>query len=135
MALLTWSPMFSVGVQIIDDQHKKLLDLANSLNDEMAAGRGDAALAKTFIELANYTQYHFSTEERLMSQHSYSASAEHKKQHADLIASVTDLKKRFEKGEKVLTAQVMTFLRDWLMKHIMNTDKALGRELNQKGVK
>ncbi len=135
MPLLAWSNMFSVGVKEIDDQHKKLLDLANKLNDEMAAGRGKEVLGRVLSDLISYTQYHFSTEEKLMDAHQYSQSAGHKEQHKQLVASVADLKKKFDKGDAVLTGEVMVFLRDWLTKHIMNTDKVFGRELNQKGVK
>ena len=60
MSLLTWSPMFSVGVKEIDDQHKKLIDLANRLNDQMAAGKGKEILDKIFQELVAYTVSHLS---------------------------------------------------------------------------
>ena len=135
MSLLAWSNMFSVGVKVIDDQHRKLLDLANKLNDEMAAGHGKEVLGKILADLIAYTQYHFDTEHKLMAEHQYSASAGHKEAHNQLVKQVAELKKKYDKGENVLTSEVMVFLRDWLTKHIMNTDKALGRELNQKGVK
>jgi len=136
MALLTWGPMFSVGVKEIDDQHKTLIDLANRLNDQMTSGKGGKeVLDKIFNELVAYTVSHFAMEERLMAKHSYSASDAHKDAHKKLVATVADLKKKHEQGENVLTSQVMTFLRDWLTKHILNTDRAFGRELNQKGVK
>ncbi len=135
MSLLIWSPMFSVGVKAIDDEHKKLIDLANGLSDQMGAGRGKEALGPLFADLIAYTQYHFSNEERLMGLHQYSASADHEQKHRELVESVMGLRTRFEKGEDVLTSEVMVFLRDWLTKHILQTDKALGRELNQKGVR
>lgn len=135
MSLLTWSPMFSVGVKEIDDQHKRLIELANLLNDQMSAGKGREVLDKIFNELVAYTQSHFATEERLMAQHGFTQSDKHKEEHRKLVATVADLKKKHVAGENVLTSQVMTFLRDWLTKHILNTDKVLGRELNQKGVK
>jgi len=119
----------------IDDQHKKLIEIANLLSDSMGAGKGKDVLDKIFTELVAYTQYHFSTEEKLMTRIGYSASAKHKDEHKALVAAVADLKKKHDKGEDVLTAQVMTFLRDWLTKHILNSDKAFGRELNSKGVK
>jgi hemerythrin len=126
--------MFSVGVKEIDDQHKKLIDLANKLNDQMGAGKGKDLLDKIFTELVAYTQSHFATEERLMAKHNYTATAKHMQEHKALVGTVADLKRKHDGGENVLTSQVMTFLRDWLTKHILNTDKAFGRELNQKGV-
>jgi hemerythrin len=127
--------MFSVGVKEIDDQHKQLIVLANQLNDAMGTGKGKAVLDKVFAELVAYTQSHFLTEEKLMGQIGYSASVAHKAEHKSLVTTVADLKHKHDKGDVVLTSQVMSFLRDWLTKHILNSDKALGRELNAKGIK
>lgn len=135
MSLLAWNPMFSVGVKEIDDQHKRLIELANQLNDAMGAGKGRAVLDKVFSELVSYTQSHFQTEEKLMGQIGYSNAVAHKAEHKSLVAAVADLKQKHDKGDVVLTSQVMSFLRDWLTKHILNSDKTLGRELNAKGVR
>jgi hemerythrin len=135
MSLLTWSPMFSVGVTEIDEQHKKLIEIANRLNDQMSSGKGREVLDRIFNELISYTQSHFATEEKLMATNGYSASDKHKAKHKGLVTAVVELKKKHDAGQDVLTSQVMAFLRDWLTKHILNTDKALGRELNQKGIK
>lgn len=135
MALITWGPNLAVGVKEIDDQHQKLVQLANDLNDAMNQGKGNEVIAKTLKELVQYTIYHFSTEERLMDQHKYSQSAEHKKQHKDLVQTVKTLVAKLDKGDAALTTEVMNFLREWLTKHILHTDKAFARELNAKGVK
>ena len=134
MSLLAWSSVFSVGVTEIDNQHKKLVDMANRLNDAMKAGQGKEAIGKVLNELVSYTATHFAYEERLMDQHKYPMSPEHKQEHKDLVKTVLDFKAKFEKGDAALTAEIMTFLRDWLTKHIMNSDKKFGKDLNTKGV-
>ena len=53
MALITWSSMFSVGVAEIDNQHKKLVELINQLNDAMHAGKGADVMGKVLSELVN----------------------------------------------------------------------------------
>ena len=134
MSLLSWSNAFSVGVKEIDDQHKKLVQLANELNDAMKAGHGKEALGKILGELISYTATHFATEERLMERNHYPKADEHKKQHQDLVKSVLDLKSKFDAGNATLTAEVMVFLRDWLSQHIINSDRALGKDLIAKGI-
>lgn len=134
MPLLLWGPMLEVGVKEIDTQHKKLVELANELSDAVVAGKGKDVLGKTLSALVSYTVTHFGTEERLMDQHKYPAVADHKQQHKDLVKTVTDFKAKFDKGDANLSTEIMNFLRDWLTKHIMNTDKALARDLKQKGV-
>jgi hemerythrin-like metal-binding protein len=135
MALITWSSVLSVGVSEIDDQHKRLVELANQLNDAMRAGLGRDYLGGTLSELVRYTQYHFATEERLMAQHQYPESNAHKTQHTNFVNDVAAFKAKFEKGDTALTSDVMNFLRDWLCNHIMRTDKELGRALNELGIK
>ena len=135
MSLLAWSNMFSVGVKDIDDQHKKLVELANSLNDAMKAGKGKEAMGEILSELVTYTVTHFTFEERLMEKHKYPLSPQHKQEHQDLVKTVGEFKAKFEHGDVTLTSEVMSFLRDWLTKHIMNSDKMFGKDLNSKGVR
>ena len=135
MALLTWGPALAVGVKEIDDQHKKLIDLVNQLNDAMHAGKGKEALGAVLGELVRYTVYHFGNEERLMAQHKYEFSVEHKAQHKKLIEDVNAFKSKYDSGNAMISAEIMNFLRDWLGKHIMQTDKKFALALNRAGVK
>ena len=135
MALITWSNMLATGVKEIDDQHKKLIDLINQLNDAMHAGKGHEVLAKVLTDLVSYTLYHFGTEERLMGQHHYEDSPAHKNEHHKFVATVSDFKKKFDSGSAMISVEIMNFLRDWLANHIMKTDKKFGQALNKAGVK
>ena len=135
MALITWGPMLAVGVKEIDEQHKKLIDLVNQLNEAMSAGKGKEALSPVLAELVRYTVYHFGTEERLMGQYHYEMSAEHKAEHKKLVEDVGAFKAKFDSGNAMISVGLMTFLRDWLSKHIMQTDKKFGQALNKAGVK
>jgi hemerythrin len=134
MPLMTWSEQLSVNVQLVDDQHKRLVDLVNYLHDAMKQRRGAEALAKTLSELVNYTVYHFSTEEGLFSVHKYPEWLGHKHEHEALTKQAKDLSERCSRGEIMPTTETMTFLRDWLKNHILGSDKKYGPFLNSKGV-
>jgi hemerythrin len=134
MALINWSPMLAVGVTEIDEQHKVLVQLVNQLNDAMHAGQGKAALQQVLNELVRYTQYHFGTEERLMAQHGYVNSDAHKGEHQRFIKDVAAFKQKFDSGNAMISSEIMNFLRDWLAKHIMGSDKTFARSLNAAGV-
>jgi hemerythrin len=127
--------MLAVGVKDIDDQHQKLIALVNQINDAMSAGQGKAALAPVLNELVRYTQYHFGTEERLMAQHKYALTVEHKGEHQKFIADVSAFKAKFDSGNAMISTEIMNFLRDWLSKHILQTDKKFARALQAAGVK
>lgn len=134
MALITWKEVYSVNITEIDNQHKKLIELINNLHDAMITGKGKEEISKTLRGLVNYTLTHFATEEKYFDQYDFPGSEAHKKQHRDLVEQVAALQKKHESGERVLTIDVMNFLRDWLNDHIIGSDKGYGSYLNSKGV-
>ncbi len=123
MALITWSDALSVQVREIDDQHKRLVQLINSLHDAMKAGQGKEALEKTLQELANYAVYHFRTEENYMQQFSYAGYASHKLKHDAFVKKVTAFQADYVAGKLGLSIELMNFLRDWVTTHIRETDR------------
>jgi len=127
MPLIIWGPKLCVGIEQIDDQHKKLVEIVNKLNDAMVAGHGREVIGPTLNELIRYTQYHFSTEERLMAAHGYEHTAEHKAQHAKLLQDVGEFKTRFDSGNSMLSIELLRFLRDWLSGHILGSDLKLAK--------
>jgi methyl-accepting chemotaxis protein/hemerythrin len=76
---------------------------------------------------------HFKAEEALMKTHQYPGAQMHMAIHADLVKQVSTLIADFRSGKAVLTSAVLDFLEDWLVKHIMGEDKALGAFLRNKG--
>jgi len=132
--LLTWNPSLSIGVKQVDEQHIKLIYLANSLDDAMKTGNGNNVLSMIFSGLVSYTATHFRDEERLMSAYGYPEIALHKKQHEDLTNQVLELKRKFASGSAYLSMEVLDFLKDWVRKHIQGDDKKFGAYLNTRGI-
>jgi len=134
MALVDWKDIYIVNVAEVDEQHKKLVGFINELHQAMLIGKGKDVMSKILKDLVEYTVYHFGTEEKFFDRYDYPDSELHKKQHKDLTEQVLVVQKKFEAGEKVLTIDVMNFLRDWLHEHIVGSDKLFGPYLNSKGV-
>ncbi len=123
MSLIAWTDNFSVKNEIIDNQHRKLVNLVNELHDSMKEGKGKDALAKTFYELINYTKEHFDTEERMMQKVNFAGYFTHKKEHDILTKEVLELKEKFDTGKAMISIEVLNFLKNWLTVHILDTDK------------
>lgn len=134
MPLIEWTQELSVGVEEIDGQHKKLVNLINLLHDSMKIGKGRDVLGQVLNELADYTVYHFETEEKLLMKYMYPSYAMHKKEHNELTKRVQEIKAKFEQGDTALTVEFMGFLKDWLNNHILQDDKKYSAFLNSKGV-
>lgn len=127
MSLLNWNNNYSVGIEAMDSQHQKLLAIMNQFNDAMLAGKSKDILGKVFQELIEYTAYHFTAEEELMKSANYQELSAHIQLHQELIKKVKDYHTRFAQGEMIISTEVMTFLKDWLINHIVRTDKKYGQ--------
>jgi len=136
MPLMEWSEKLSVGVSQFDAEHKRLVGMVNDLFDAVSAGRGKEVLGPILDGLVSYTKTHFANEEKFMAQHGFPAFAAHKAEHDALAKQVGDIEKKFRGGAtSVLSMEVMAFLKNWLVKHILGTDKGYGPFLNGKGIK
>jgi hemerythrin-like metal-binding protein len=135
MPYIEWSDKLSVGVNVIDEQHKILFQIINDLHDAMKAGKSKAIIRDVFARLIDYTNFHFAMETRLMDENAYGEASEHKKMHNDLVDDVVALQKKLESSELTIGVQVLTFLKVWLNEHILKTDKKLGEYLNSKGIR
>lgn len=126
MAFVVWDDRLSVGVEAIDEQHKKLLRIMNSLAEEMAARNGRQALERAIADLVDYTKGHFRYEEKLISNLVPQELTRHMQEHKALIAGVEDLQAKCKGGStEAVSAEALQFLRDWLLRHIAVSDKAV----------
>lgn len=134
MSTFAWKDEYSVGVQLIDEQHKMFVGIINEMYAAIQEKKGNIVLKDIFNQLVAYTQFHFQTEERYFDEFNYDGSVEHKAAHQALIKQVTDLQgKEAEIMEDPF--KLFDFLEDWLVEHIMGMDKRYGPCFNQHGLK
>lgn len=120
---LTWKPEYSVGVKVLDDDHKRLIDLLNKFQTAYQYHTGDEFEQKALQELVDYTKYHFQREEALMDEIGYPDLEVHKAQHRAMIAEVDQFLQGYQqKGHEALLG-VADYLNGWLIHHINGTDK------------
>jgi hemerythrin len=135
MAFYEWGSEYSVGVLRMDMQHKKLIQFLNDLYEALQEGRGRDTLREVLNGLVLYTKTHFAEEEKIMQQYGFPGFEEHSKKHDGMTLKVLEIQKKFNAGEISNPIQITNFLKDWLKKHIMGTDKQYGVYLNQKGIR
>jgi len=131
---MSWKDEYSVKVSIIDQQHKKLIDLLNALYDGLRAQKAKDIVGRILGDLVSYTEVHFATEERLMKTHGYTGYLQHKVEHDSLTKKVVDFQKEFNEGKTSIPVELMQFLRDWLSNHILGSDKRYSSFFQSKGV-
>ena len=123
--LVKWSPTFSVGVKLIDEQHKGLLNLVNDLFNHVIGDDAEERIYfQTVIQTAvNYVKVHFATEEKIMVATKFPGYAEHKRAHDTFVLTVVDNIRDFEAGKKFTLATFTKFLKEWVLTHIAIMDK------------
>ncbi|OHD07041.1 MAG: hypothetical protein A2Y41_07050 [Spirochaetes bacterium GWB1_36_13] len=133
--LVSWNSGYSVKVEELDAHHKKLISLMNALHQALKEGKTRSVLSKIIRELIQYTQFHFGKEEELMKKNGYPDFTAHKKQHDKFVEKISEAQNQFENNEaENLSAGLLTFLKDWLVNHIMIIDKKYSHFFNKKGI-
>lgn len=136
--LIEWEDRYSVGIPLIDSQHKQLIITTNELYKACQFGTEllKEQFKKTAQETVTYVKYHFSTEEQIMEKTAFPEISAHKKHHAEFIQKVLKDVTDFENGKKFVPHQFVRFLRDWVLSHIAIVDSKLGDyllDLQKKG--
>ena len=122
MPLVEWNDGFLLGVAEFDAHHHHLVDLLNRTYDEFDKGAPVENLGLLLQELLDYTGYHFKSEEDAMQRHAYPGLALHKDEHTRFIQRVTDMNYDFHKVNRNVSLEIIAFLKDWLLNHILKTD-------------
>lgn len=134
MAIFAWNESYSVRVRQMDEQHEKLFEIINGLAEAMSIGKGDEVLRDTVEQLAVYTRTHFLQEEVLMRQTEYPGLAAHRQEHRKLMEDVEQYKRALEEGRSASPISLLNFVRQWLVHHIRESDRAYSDHLNAAGV-
>ena len=132
--LFPWSDTYSVKIAIVDSQHKVLVDLINELHRAMITRKGKESLGGVLASLIKYTKSHFAAEEGLLRANQYPDLVNHKAEHERFTQTIVEFQDRFQRNEVAMTIDVMDFLKDWLVKHIMGVDKKYVPHLGVRGV-
>lgn len=126
--LVEWNSRYLIGIPLIDEQHRELINLTNKLYE--ACLSGDQAANDIFREAArcmvDYIKYHFGAEEKILENVRYPELAVHKKEHEKLIKDVLEHVRLFQEGKKFVPNTFARTLKDWILNHIAMVDKKYG---------
>ncbi len=131
---ILWSEKYNTGIKEIDEQHKKLVAILNSLYGSFVDRTTNEKIKKVIQEMTDYIQYHFGVEEKYFKEFNYENTEEHIKEHQYFIKQVKDFQQSLEEGKVSVTFKLMNFLRSWLIEHINGTDRKYIALFKEKGL-
>jgi hemerythrin len=122
-AFFPWKDSYSVNVQEIDVQHKEITNMLNDLYDAFLQKEHETKIGEIIGKLTEYALYHFETEEKYFHQFSFPKMEEHVQEHRNFTEKVKLFRQEYDRNKGALTYKLINFLREWLMNHILISDK------------
>ena len=117
---MKWVPEYNTGIDVIDDQHKRILDYINEI-DGIDANTDRDRVKQILENIIDYTQSHFTFEESLQEEAGYKYRVPHKRVHDLFIKKIESYRDRFEMGHAI-ESELHEVLSKWLINHIQGTD-------------
>lgn len=122
------------GIAEIDDQHRIIFAVVYAARKSLAGNCGRVAFGRITRDLLAYALYHFETEERLMHEYDYAGGAPeeaeaHRREHREFSERLVQLRVAAAKDWRTAGDALLSFLEDWLIEHIPETDQRLARYL------
>ena len=114
----------NVGVKLLNNDHKQLVNLINTLHEGLVTGLPKPELENAFERLVTYTRIHHENEERLLADAGYHGLQIHKHEHGQMLEQLLEMQIRFINNAQLgVDMEIMHQLRVWLFKHVQGSDQ------------
>lgn len=120
---------YYIGVEAIDMQHKELFHIANEayllIRDTFVSDKFDDIVG-IIVRLKEYAIEHFKDEEAYMLKVGYKRLLSHKTEHEDFLEKVNNINfENMDHNQLEALVDILEFLNDWLVHHILEKDKMI----------
>lgn len=132
MSLLQWKEEYNTGIQKMDEQHKKWMSIINQFYDQLQKREMHDNLGELLYKAIDYTNFHFSEEEKMMETYHFSGLEQQKKEHAEIRSKLSEMEKRYKEGRLDISLPVTSEMKSWFNRHISKLDNEYGKEIGPK---
>jgi hemerythrin-like metal-binding protein len=126
-----WDPVWETGIEIIDSQHRYLLEQLNGLVAAQEPDRLEAEASRALVLLVEYVDFHFQMEEAYMEGTGYPGLAEHRQAHDRMREQAQSLSRSGHRFSLREALRIRDFLLNWLVGHFTTHDHAMARHLTR----
>jgi hemerythrin len=125
--LFDFDAEFRLGIDVIDQEHVKLVDMLNAVHSLISEGKKDQARRYFSETLSGYVTEHFANEEQFMESMAFPGLEEHKKIHENFKKSFEELKPKIELYDDTAFRSALSDAFTWIVGHIGRTDRKYAR--------
>lgn len=132
---ITLTEDYMLGIESIDQQHFKLIDIINRLSESISSGKSHGDVFSIIQELMQYAEKHFAYEEAYFVKCGYDETVPHEQEHRMFIEDVQNFRDRSQETDGNLVAvELLGFLEGWLLHHILVSDKHYVEKFRECGI-
>ena len=135
MEKIVWKQEYSVGVERLDRQHQRIISVINKLIAKPRAIRTSGTIADVLAELNSYVSEHFLLEEQLLEENDYPSLIAHSKKHTEYSARIADFCLRTVEKDQKVPEELLRYLGEWWIGHILHEDMQYKSFFEGKGVR
>lgn len=121
--MIEWGDKYSMGISIIDNEHKKLIGIMNKAIVLEQNGSNPKEITEVLNEMNKYAHTHFATEEAYMVQFNYPDYEQHRKEHQGFSIETMAFLDKITNSNRQLICEILEHLKNWLVHHIQGTDR------------
>ena len=127
-SIIKWQDSYSIGIKLVDEQHKELINLTNKLFTSCILEQDQLTnvFMTTLHEAVDYVVYHFDTEMKIMERVNYPHLETHRNEHKKFAKEVLTQVEDFKSGKTTVPISFVNFLKNWVLNHVAVSDKKIG---------
>ena len=126
MSKILWDNSYSIGNEVIDKQHRELIEYFNAAHEHMLSNQNTGSLGiNALVRLVEYCRYHFAFEEEYMEEIGFTEIQRHKEIHKAFYTKLNQDLQQLGQRELVLTSEILKTFENWIVHHILNEDKKI----------
>lgn len=122
MPVIEWNKNFELGIDEFDEQHRHLICLLNEAYANFIGEASKETINGIIDSLFDYATYHFCAEEHWMGLHGYGGLGKHRDEHNEFSRRIVEIQYDSNREMKHVSIELLAFLRNWLIDHILQTD-------------
>lgn len=132
---IAWKDEYDLGIESIDKQHRMLIGIINSLAEAIERNDPADGVKRAIDEMRAYAEGHLVYEEKLFDQCGFSEADGHREEHDLFRETLEEFQGRAETVNPIAAIELLGYLEEWLLKHILVSDRKYVETFKTCGIK